>query len=135
MHCNRTTRNKLAEIQDKATGLTPLELRQVGELAEQVAAGIEIFSARSARVVDAVHRLRVQGSTLVDTPGEQPTLFDYDCGGRRCEAHTDAVTHDGGPDKVDGAPSDGDTSAAADADAEFEAAAKRKAAKAKRKAK
>ena len=34
MHCNRTTRNKLAEIQDKGEGLTPLELRQVGELNE-----------------------------------------------------------------------------------------------------
>lgn len=126
MHCNRTTRNKLAEIQDKGEGLTPLELRQVGELAEQVAAGVKIFSGVAARVVDAVHGLRVTGSALVDVSGEQPTLFDYDCGGRR-GGHADAVTHDGGPDKVDGAPSNGDTLD----DGEFEAVAK--AAKAKRK--
>ena len=50
MHCNKTTRDKLAEIQDKGEGLTPLELRQESKLAEQVAGGVGVYSAVAARV-------------------------------------------------------------------------------------
>ncbi len=72
MHCNRITRNKLGEIQDKASPRWSCDGWGTGG-----AGGVEAFSAVADRVVDAVHRLRVQDRTLVNTPGEQPKLFDF----------------------------------------------------------
>jgi hypothetical protein len=119
---HRHTRNQIAEIKEAAVGIQPHEIALCGRLAERVADGQLTFTVQEQRQVDAIH-VRTVGdrSELVDVSGEQPTLFDK------------PITHDGGPDKADGAPSDGDIEDAVDA--EFEEAAKAKARKTKRKAK
>ena len=124
MTAHRHTRNQIAEVQEMGQDLQPYEQALCNRLAARVAAGHLTFSVQEQRQVDAMHSRTVgDRSTLVPVPGEEPTLFD-----KRVQP-VDAVTHDGGPDRADGAPSDGDLSDEFEEDFATVAKAKRKATK------